>query len=276
MTDELQYLRLPRGEVCTQGAQILRFRGPDDRDVLFVSSASRFEAGKPIRGGIPVIFPWFGEDPQGKGKAHGVVRRREWKVVESATDLAAGRVCLETEDGSKTRKEWDHGFRLRLSAEMGTELRIAASVENTGTTTYPFEFSLHTYIAVGDVTQIRIHGLEGAACVDHLKGALRTVQPNEPVRITGESERFFHGTDATVVVDDPVFGRRIELAKRGLRSTLVWHPGQEKAASMSDLAAAEWDKMVCVEQALVRDDAITLAPGARHDMQVVVRVLPRQ
>jgi D-hexose-6-phosphate mutarotase len=42
MSDELQYLRAARGELCTQGAQILRWRGNDGRDVLFVSKNSRF------------------------------------------------------------------------------------------------------------------------------------------------------------------------------------------------------------------------------------------
>lgn len=275
MADELQYLRVERGEICAQGAQILRWRGPDGRDVLFVSRESRFEKGKPIRGGIPVIFPWFGEDPRGIGKAHGVVRRRDWKLRDKETDLAAGRVAMEVADGDKTRKEWDHAFRLRLLAEFGDELRITATAENRGDTPWPFEFSLHTYLAVGDVMKVAIQGLQGASYVDNLKGGARFTQGPEAVRITGESERFFHGTDATVAVDDPVWGRRIEIEKRGLPSTLVWHPGREKAAEMSDFGADEWDKMVCVEQAAVREDAITLAPGARHEMSVVIRVSTR-
>lgn len=274
MSDELRILSLPRGEVSVQGAQILRWQGADGRPVLFVSSNSRFEAGKPIRGGIPVIFPWFGEDPRGVGKAHGVVRRRDWKLVDDGTSLADGKVAFAIEDGNKTRKEWDHAFLLRLSAEFGDELRIAVEVENRGTDEIRFEFSLHTYLAVGDVTKVAIRGLEGSRCVDHLDGGKELVWPNEPVRITGESERFFHGTNATVVVEDPALSRRIAIEKHGLPSTLVWHPGQQKASETSDLAAAEWDRFVCVEQAAVRDDAIALAPGARHRMAVTLRVLP--
>ncbi len=271
MTDELNYLRVDRGEMCAQGAQILRWRGPDGRDVLFVSRESRFEKGKPIRGGIPVIFPWFGEDPRGVGKAHGVVRRRDWKLRDKETDLAAGRITMEIADSDKTRKEWDHAFRLRLAVEFGDELRMVVTAENRGDAPWPFEFSLHTYLAVADVTKIAITGLEGATFVDNLQGGARQIQGAEPVRIRGESERFFHRTDAKVVVDDPAWGRRIEIEKRGLPSTLIWHPGREKAAEMSDFGADEWDKMVCVEPAAVREDAITLAPGARHEMSVVIR-----
>lgn len=275
MADELQYLRTERGEVCIQGAQILRWRGADGRDVLFVSRESRFEKGKPIRGGIPVIFPWFGEDPRGIGKAHGIVRRRDWKVREGDSKPEAGRISMEVSDSEKTRKEWDYPFKLRLAAEFGDELRIVASVENRGDKAWPFEFSLHTYLAVGDVSRVEIRGLEGTSYRDHLQGGAQFTQGQEPVRITGESERFFHRTDATVTVDDPAWGRRIEIEKRGLPSTLVWHPGKQKAAEMSDFAADEWDKMVCVEQAAVREDAIVLAPGARHDIAVVIRTSPR-
>ncbi len=151
---DLQYVRVARGEICTQGAQVLRYRDASGRDVLFVSSKTRLKPGKPIRGGIPVIFPWFGEDPQGKGKAHGVVRREEWKVDAARTDEAQGRVAMTLAANDDTREDWPHDFRSRLTATFGDALAIEWEVENTGSAPLLFEQSLHTYFQVGDVQKI--------------------------------------------------------------------------------------------------------------------------
>ena len=48
------------GELCLQGAQVTAWRLSDERPVLFTSPNSAFAPGRAIRGGIPIIFPWFG------------------------------------------------------------------------------------------------------------------------------------------------------------------------------------------------------------------------
>lgn len=273
MADELQWLRPSLGEACTQGAQILRWQGPDGRPVLYVSERTRLEPGKPIRGGMPVIFPWFGEDPSGKGKAHGVVRRREWRV-EPETDLEQGLLALSLEDCKKTRKEWDAAFALRLRARLGAQLQVEVDVENRGDQPFAFEFSLHAYFAVSDVRQIRIHGLGGAECVDFVDGGRRFLVGEEPITVTGEVERFCHGTTAPWVLEDPAWARRIVIARQGLQSCVLWNPGPEKAAAMSDFGPEEWTRTVCLEPANIRQDQVELAPGGRCRMAVTVHVEP--
>lgn len=271
---DLQYVRLPRGEICTQGAQVLRWRDAAGRDVLFVSSKSRLKPGKPIRGGIPVIFPWFGEDPQGKGKAHGVVRREEWRIDAARTDEQAGRVAMTLVANDDTREDWPHEFRCGFVATFGAELAIEWEVENTGKSPFPFEQSLHTYFQVGDVQQIAVRGLDGVGYVDNKDGGARRTQQGD-LRLQGETERFYHGSEATCTIDDPMLGRRIEMARQGAKSTLVWHPWSEKAKDMGDFDPAEWDKMVCIEAANVRESAIVLAPGAKHTLRMQIRVHAR-
>ena len=64
-------------EIYLHGAQVTSWRPADGEDVIFLSEHSQFEAGKAIRGGIPVCFPWFRnkvDDP--KAPSHGVVRTK--------------------------------------------------------------------------------------------------------------------------------------------------------------------------------------------------------
>src|SRR5687767_13158089 len=54
------------------------------RNVLFISKASHFTTGKAIRGGVPVIFPWFGpRDGKPGAPMHGFARTSPWSL-ESA------------------------------------------------------------------------------------------------------------------------------------------------------------------------------------------------
>src|SRR5438067_7423335 len=69
-------------EIYLQGAHVTHFKKKDEPPLLFLSQCSRFAHNEPIRGGIPVIFPWFGLReglPQ-----HGFARLKAWDLKEFA------------------------------------------------------------------------------------------------------------------------------------------------------------------------------------------------
>src|SRR5690606_12240761 len=126
--------------------------------VLFLSGASRMEPGQPIRGGIPIVFPWFGPGPEGRPQ-HGFARRLPWRVLEVAEAPQDVRVALELRDDDATRAWWPHAFALRLDARFGTTLDVTLRVENRDLRPFTFEAALHTYLAVDDVREVTLHGL---------------------------------------------------------------------------------------------------------------------
>ena len=78
---DLQHPSGARVEVYLHGAHVTSWQTARGREVLFVSRASHFQDGAPIRGGIPVIFPQFGAGPLPK---HGLARIRAWAVARTA------------------------------------------------------------------------------------------------------------------------------------------------------------------------------------------------
>src|SRR5215813_8981780 len=46
--------------VYLHGAHVTHYRPADHHALLFLSERSHFAEGRAIRGGVPVIFPWFG------------------------------------------------------------------------------------------------------------------------------------------------------------------------------------------------------------------------
>src|SRR5665213_269991 len=78
-------------ELYLHGAHVTHFQKKGEPPVLFMSQFSRFEKGTPIRGGIPVIFPWFG--PREGEPAHGFARSQSWEL-EEILQLPDGRVSV--------------------------------------------------------------------------------------------------------------------------------------------------------------------------------------
>ena len=274
MTTTFTWIRSPHGEVTAHGAHVVRWRS-DGRDVLFVSPRSRFEPGVPIRGGIPLCFPWFGDDPEGRGRsAHGFARRVAWRLVEEHHDPDALRVAFELAADDSTRALWPFRFRARLVASLGSVLELAFTVTNEDERPFRYEEALHTYLAVGDVRRVTLRGLEGARYRDKTRAGAIGHEGAEPLVFTEETDRTYHGIESICTLSDPLLARTLELVKRGSRSTVVWSPWSDKAARLADLGADAWPGFLCVESGNIGPDAVTLEPGASHTLALCITVRP--
>ena len=68
--------------IYTQGAHLTHWKPAGQAPVIFLSQRAEFVPGKPIRGGVPVVFPWFSERHDGKtGPQHGFARISEWELA---------------------------------------------------------------------------------------------------------------------------------------------------------------------------------------------------
>jgi len=261
------------GEIFLHGAHVTRWAPHGARPVLWTSRESRFEPGRPIRGGVPICFPWFGPHPAYPDRPpHGFARLLPWTLVEVARVGDAIRVALSLRTAEAQHALWPHPCTLDYSVLFGSELVLELAVRNAGDAPCTLHDALHTYFAVGDVRRVEVEGLGGETFVDKVRGGERAVQDDAPLRIGGETDRVYLATEATTTIVDPVEGRRIVVAKRGSRSTVVWNPWIAKAAAMPDFGDDEWTSMLCVETANALDDAVTLPPGGVHRLRAQIRV----
>src|SRR5271157_140424 len=78
------------GELYLQGAQLTVWQPPGERSVLFTSPNSLFAPSRAIRGGIPIIFPWFGPSRHAPGAPqHGLRVPRHGSSTESKPPAAS-------------------------------------------------------------------------------------------------------------------------------------------------------------------------------------------
>ena len=263
-----------RAEVFLHGAHLTRWQPAHATSpVLWLSDHSFWEDRKPIRGGVPICFPWFGPHrSDSSAPAHGFARLLDWTLVEAVDSQNGGVSLTFALEGQDLSPLWPFRFRAAFSVEMGETMTMALEVENRDVRPLSFEEALHTYFSVSDISQVTISGLERSPYLDKVGGTTQRAADDSPVRFTGETDRVYLDSSATCVIDDPGLRRRIEVAKAHSRSTVVWNPWIAKARAMQDFGDGEWRGMVCVETANVAEAAVQLQPGERHRMTVALAV----
>ncbi|HEV3028775.1 MAG TPA: D-hexose-6-phosphate mutarotase [Planctomycetota bacterium] len=264
---------LASAEIYFHGAHLTAFQPRGARPVLFMSAESHFDAAKPIRGGIPVIFPWFGPRVGSPDSpAHGIARVHAWEL-ESCTLLSDGAVHIAfiLASDEDTLRLWPHSFGLRLIFTIGRSLKIEMEVRGEGAP-FMFEEAFHTYLLVGDVRQVSVDGLENTEYIDKVDSFQRKNQAPAAVRISGETDRVYLDTRSTCVVRDPVLERTLLVEKENSSSTVLWNPWIQKARAMPDFGDEEWPSMICVETANVGDGAVRLEAAQMHRMRAHIKI----
>lgn len=254
--------------ISLYGAQLLSWQ-PEHQaiPVLWLSKKVQYFSGKAIRGGVSVCRPWFGVHPQhAHAPAHGYVRISPWEVVALRT-LTNGEteMTLELSDSKFAQLYGANGVHLSLRIRVGESLELELTTTNSGEGEAVFSEGLHTYFQVSDISDVQIHGLEGAQYADLLQGNLRCHQTGV-ISFDAELGRIFVNNSATCVIEDPGLHRRICIEKSGSLSTAVWNPWCETATKMDDLGPQWWREMVCVESANALENLVTLSVGKSHTL----------
>ena len=232
-----------------------------------------FKDNEPVRGGIPVCWPWFGPDPNGKFGGHGYARVSAWRIV-SAGNSPAGEssVTLELTEKDVDAKFSPQAFKLTLTVTLGTALVVALKICNTGSSDLAYSGALHSYFNVADASAIKVEGLDEVAYSDKVLN-VEAVQSGAVI-IDREIDRVYRGTSGIVRIVDPVLDRVIRVAKAGSNSTVVWNPWIEKSKRMPDFGDEEYHTMVCVEAAnapAAADDRV-LVPGDMAELRQIISV----
>jgi glucose-6-phosphate 1-epimerase len=256
-------------EVYLHGAHVTRWQPRGQKPVLWMSGSSWFEAGKPIRGGIPICWPWFGPHPKDASlPGHGYARLKTWRV-RNVAQMPSGETSVALRL-SAIPELFPNELTLDYVVLVGKKLDVSLSVTNNGRTPFTYSEALHTYLAISDIHSVRVRGLAGATFVDKMQSGKRVAEQPDPLAITAETDRLYVNTQSRVEVVDPGWSRTIAIDKSGSNSTVVWNPWINKSKAMKDFGDDEWPGMICVETVNAADNAITLQPGDTHETHAII------
>lgn len=264
--------------VAEQGAQVLSYRRYGQPPLIWLSDQARYLAGQGVRGGVPVCWPWFGDlqrNPpavqamvRGEAPFHGLARTQEWALsdLSEQPDQVSLSFALELPDGLPG---WPHAASLRLQIELGEQLHLCLTTRNLGTEPLAISQALHSYFAVSDIRQVLVRGLEDGRYIETLEN-WSSRQQDGALSFAGETDRIYLDLPSRLVIDDPLWQRRLVLESTGSRSAIVWNPWVDKSTRLTQFEADAWQGMLCIETANVLDDHVVVPPGGEHVLGVSV------
>lgn len=254
--------------VLQQGAHVLSWQPAGHRPVLWLSNSTWRQSDKPIRGGIPVCFPWFGPHPTDNSQpAHGLARIRSWHLANAASVGNSDEIELHL---TCQQAPFTVDFRVRIGRELKCTLAVHLPADATSPAS--FEAALHTYLAVSDIRSVQVLGLESVPFLNRAPGETDGKAANSPITFSAETDRIYQHTEHTVQVVDRGWNRVISISKAGSKSTVVWNPWIDKSHRMPDFGDNEWTGMLCVETANIGECAIQLQPGQSHTLHALLAV----
>jgi glucose-6-phosphate 1-epimerase len=257
----LVVLRNAAGDQATvslHGGQLLSWKPGSAPEQIYASPQSVPAPGKAVRGGTPVCFPQFSE--RGPLPKHGFARTSRWELL--TPPLAGAAVCEARFqlDSAMVKTAWPHAFCLVLAVRLGAgwiELQLQAA--NPGRSAFAFTAALHTYLALPDVRDARVLGLQGLAYEDAANGNAPGVQSAAALTFAGETDRVYRELGAPLHLEGAGMAART-IRQEGFTDAVVWNPGPEKAARLGDMPAQDWTRMLCIEAAVVAQP-VQLQPG---------------
>ncbi|MFO8024558.1 D-hexose-6-phosphate mutarotase [Thiohalophilus sp.] len=267
--------------LTTHGGTLLGYRPAGGEEVIWLSETAVYDGSKPVRGGVPICWPWFGPyDPQGMGedptdaakKAHGVARYELWDVA-SVRSLAgdATEMILQLEPNDSIRQAWPWPFVLKLIVTLGEILTLELIGENRSDRDWVVSEAFHTYFRVAHADGLTLEGMDNATYIDKRRDGQRFIQSG-PLQVSMPMDCVYVDHPHQVTLDDHGNQRQIVMQKTHSLSTVVWNPGAEGAKGFADMPDDQYMHMVCVEAANALDNTYTLRAGELHRMAMTLTV----
>ncbi len=239
------------------GAQVLSYCPKGESDWLWLSRTLK-PLPSPIRGGIPLCWPWFAKEGQdASAQQHGMARTTVWDIAEQKID-PRGAVRLVLRPGLDEHQFLYQQLDVQLTVTVGEMLHLSLQTTNKGTDAFTLTQAFHTYLAVADANQVVVEGLEDTEYLDKLDHYNRKPQ-REAFYSNPPYDRIYLDTIGEYQILDRASGQLRLMGSTGSACAVLWNPGEQGAANMQDLGS-QWRQFVCLEVANARTNAKILSP----------------
>lgn len=232
--------------ISSYGAHLLSYKPNAEVEVIYLSPEAVWQNNTPIRGGVPVCWPWFGPVSTELNPAvqklpnHGLVRTELWQLVNQSVTEAA--VSIELRIETKALPYADAPDHLTLTLVL-TEATLTLSLSsNQGLQ----QAALHSYFQVDSVHQVSVSPLSGDY-LDKVKAGAHIVQQEAQLTFTAEVDRVYLQTPTELTIQQRKAA--IHLSQQGHDASVLWNPWDEKAKALKDLPDLGYLDFVCVETA---------------------------
>lgn len=271
-----------KASISLYGGQLLHFQPHGQtQPLIWLSESAIFKPGKAIRGGVPVCWPWFGDNSHHPMQpAHGFARITFWQVLaiqglpDGTTQIDLQMPC---ESNCQNYQSLDTGFNARLGIRfiIGGHLQIELVSSNFSQQPLTITQALHSYLQISSIENVTVAGLDQVHYLDKLADNQNEIQQGD-LQISQEVDRIYLDSPQSVNLLDPGLNRQIVVTKSVTEnngsSTVIWNPWKEKSRTMSDMTDYGWRSMLCIESANAAANAISVKPGQKSRLSTRISV----
>jgi len=311
--DELEALKIEHplfsAVLLLQGAQLISFTPKSEpkntsdinlsnnlsnnpsNNLLWVSDRVEYKQGKPLRGGIPICWPWFGDlnknpkDIQSQlpsamadsAGAHGFARNMLWDVRSIKESCHSVDVVLGLSSNKKTKVHWPFEFDLEAHFVFSSRLELELKTTNKGNNSFSFSQALHTYLPTKDIHKTYIHNAHNSRYIDAMDHWQEKIQGGR-IGFSAETDRiYFFDRNVSDKKDasDTNYELRVETPSRQLlvkssnsQSAVIWNPWVKKSQGLSQFKPEDYTRMFCIESANVMSNCKVLKPKQEHRLKL--------
>lgn len=277
-----------RAEIHLWGATLTHWsRASSPLNEFWMDAGNRFGADGPIRGGIPLVYPWFGPHPTlPHYPRHGYARITAATIVPDPATSPPRQLPIPEPTPDQhclvltwTFPEGGHpGYPTNLPAtQLALEIRLAAeeltliyAVRNEGHRPLSCEMLLHPYFLLGSPLTARVLGLEQCSFTDKNAGGARGTIPAEGQGFSPAPDRIvdFSHTSPLTLHRPPL--APLVLHPQGQTAMVLWNSGPRPGGGPETAPP-----FACVEPGKVHLNPIRdLSPGHVDGIAISLRVEP--
>ncbi|MEF2147689.1 aldose epimerase family protein [Aquilutibacter rugosus] len=198
--------------------------------------------GATTLGGVPVLFPQFGEF--GSGAIHGTVRSEFWAPIEGGENYQVFQHDAITCNGVKCQLS----LLVRL---LTNSLQLELKVENVDRDTAEFTCGLHTFLMRDPELPGKIYGLFCNRYLDATNALQTEMDTDFSLAVRAGLDRVYLNVQRPVSFRQGT-SKLVEVDQKGFSDVVVWTPS---VVSDEDEAG-----FVCIEAAQIQNP-VTLQPG---------------
>lgn len=221
---------------------------------LFLSAWADHDTESPLRGGIPVCFPWFGGAAQ---PFHGFARNHLWDLVTTTAKSATFKFTFDSSNYPVSPGFLQAGTILLTCTLEDKSLTLQANITSHSNQPEQVELGFHSYFQ-SPIQNTILQGVNGRYD-DYTSGQPVSVSTSTELKsIPVPIDRVYHCAPTVTL-------NHLQIKPQGFTHTVVWNPGENPG--ISDLPDRQATDFLCVEQ-LYRNPNQLLAPGETLNLTV--------
>jgi len=262
--------------LSVHGANLISYIPSEEVGEVIWTGGYEPRQGEDCWGGIPLVWPWFmvgtGDTP--KGPFHGPARFATWKILDLTRTEAATELRLGLPGSLQSAAGQPIPLEAELRVRLADTLQLELITRNPSDQAQPLEHCFHAYFKVGDVTRVRVDGLEGSEVQDNRQPGSPRATQLIPVTLDGPAARIYRPFPDRVSLEDPVLRRRITLRSPEAAQLVLWNAGPVREENGHPTGEAEWRTQLALEPLRGLEEAITVPPGREARLSLEIKATP--